>query len=317
MAALVESGLANLNNGDRDSVGFFQMRVGIWNQGAYRGYPDDAKLQLKWFIDQATALKARRVAAGDTGFGRDSSSWGTWIADVERPDARYRFRYQLQLDEARKLLAHTRNRDADGAAPPVAAHAAATAPAAPVSAAALAADARSIDPNAAMPSAADRAVRLARTYLGDAYVWGGASPQTGFDCSGLVQYVYKQAGVELPRVTDQQFNVGKVIGRNELRTGDIVFFRDSTGYIHHEGLYLDNGRFLHAPHTGDVVKISSLDEPYYTGQFAGGRRVSEAAAAVAEELDMTRRAAGELAQARMHDARVLPVLDPAAPRPAG
>jgi hypothetical protein len=133
-----------------------------------------------------------------------------------------------------------------------------------------------------------------------------------------VQYVYKQLGVELPRVTDQQFEVGQVVGRNELQTGDIVFFRDSTGYIHHEGLYLDDGRFLHAPHTGDVIKISSLDEPYYTEQFAGGRRIGEgAAAAVVHDIDMTRRSAGEIAAAREHDARVLPVLDPSAPRPGG
>ena len=105
MAALVESGLANLGGGDRDSVGFFQMRVGIWNTGEYAGYPERPELQAKWFLDQAVALKRSRVGAGESGFGEDPSTWGNWIADVERPAEQYRGRYQLRLEEARQLLA--------------------------------------------------------------------------------------------------------------------------------------------------------------------------------------------------------------------
>ena len=71
-----------------------------------------------------------------------------------------------------------------------------------------------------------------------------------------------------------QFNVGVPVTKAQLQPGDIVFFKDSTGYVHHEGIYIGNDMFLHAPHTGDVVKISSLDEPYYAQQFAGGRDVS-------------------------------------------
>jgi cell wall-associated NlpC family hydrolase len=104
MAALVESGVANLKGGDADSVGFFQMRVGIWNKGEYAGYPERPELQAKWFIDHAVALKKMRIAAGDADFGRDPSSWGTWIADVERPAEQYRGRYQMRLEEARALL---------------------------------------------------------------------------------------------------------------------------------------------------------------------------------------------------------------------
>src|SRR5918994_6293580 len=103
MASLVESGLANLNSGDRDSVGFFQMRTGIWNQGEYAGYPERPNLQLKWFIDHAVAVKRERLAA-DRGFGRDPAAFGEWIADVERPAEQYRGRYQLRLEEARNLL---------------------------------------------------------------------------------------------------------------------------------------------------------------------------------------------------------------------
>jgi hypothetical protein len=104
MAALVESGVRNLDFGDADSVGFFQMRVSIWNKGEYAGYPDNPGLQAKWFIDTALAHKKQQLARGDADFGKDPSTWGEWIADVERPAEQYRGRYQLRLEEARRLL---------------------------------------------------------------------------------------------------------------------------------------------------------------------------------------------------------------------
>ena len=104
MASLVESGVKNLHYGDADSVGFFQMRVGTWNQGDYAGFPEKPELQAKWFIDQALAVKKRRSPAATPNFGKDPSKWGEWIADIERPAAQYRGRYQLRLDEAQKLL---------------------------------------------------------------------------------------------------------------------------------------------------------------------------------------------------------------------
>jgi hypothetical protein len=104
MASLVESGMHNLSGGDRDSVGFFQMRVGIWNQGAYAGYPDHPQLQLKWFIDQALAVKHQRIAAGRAADLTDPQRYGDFIADIERPAEQFRGRYQLQLGEAQRLL---------------------------------------------------------------------------------------------------------------------------------------------------------------------------------------------------------------------
>ena len=103
MAALVESGLNNLDGGDADSVGFFQMRLGIWNQGDYAGYPERPELQLDWFLDHAQAVRQQRLAAG-LSVG-DPKQYGEWIADVERPAEQYRGRYQLRLDDARNLLA--------------------------------------------------------------------------------------------------------------------------------------------------------------------------------------------------------------------
>jgi hypothetical protein len=105
MAALGESGLRNLPYGDRDSVGYFQMRTGIWDGGPYAGYLTRPELQLRWFVDRALGVRAARVAAGDGAFGTDPAAWGAWIADVERPAERYRARYQERLDAARRLLA--------------------------------------------------------------------------------------------------------------------------------------------------------------------------------------------------------------------
>jgi hypothetical protein len=104
MASLVESGIKNVKGGDADSAGFFQMRVGFWDQGPYKGYRQDPRLQAKWFIDQALAIKRKRIAAGDVNFGKDPSKWGEWIADVERPAAQYRYKYQTRLSEARGLV---------------------------------------------------------------------------------------------------------------------------------------------------------------------------------------------------------------------
>jgi hypothetical protein len=101
MAALVESGLRNLPYGDADSVGFFQMRTRYWNQGEYAGYPDRPDLQLEWFVDHAELERTGRIAKG---LGTTELEFGEWIADVERPAAQYRYRYQLRLIEARELL---------------------------------------------------------------------------------------------------------------------------------------------------------------------------------------------------------------------
>jgi cell wall-associated NlpC family hydrolase len=104
MAALVESGLKNDQYGDRDSLGFFQMRTSIWDEGPYKGFPQNPDLQLRWFIDQAVAVRRERIADGDATFGQDPNSWGDWVADIERPAEQYRGRYALQLGTAQGLL---------------------------------------------------------------------------------------------------------------------------------------------------------------------------------------------------------------------
>jgi cell wall-associated NlpC family hydrolase len=171
---------------------------------------------------------------------------------VERPAAQYRGRYQLQLDDARSLLRRAFP-DGDGVED-------------------VAQGSGGSEPHAG--SKAREAVAEARKYLGTPYQWGGESPQTGFDCSGLVQWAYAKAGIQIPRVTDQQIDApgGIKVGRKHLLPGDLVFFRDASGYVHHVGMSLGGDRFIEAPRTGLNVRISSLNDPYYAQQFTGGRR---------------------------------------------
>jgi len=110
-------------------------------------------------------------------------------------------------------------------------------------------------------------VGIALRYLGVPYVWGGASP-SGFDCSGLTMYAYAQVGVYLPHNAAMQYGMGHPVAQSQLEPGDLVFFNG----LSHVGMYIGGGRFVHAPHTGDVVKISSLSEDWYASTYVGARR---------------------------------------------
>jgi cell wall-associated NlpC family hydrolase len=107
-----------------------------------------------------------------------------------------------------------------------------------------------------------RAVAIAEQYLGIPYVYAGADPITGFDCSGLTMYVYEQLGINLQHWTGYQIHEGTPVPRWALQPGDLVFFYDEGGVPGHVGIYIGNNQFIHAPHTGDVVKISTLDAHY-------------------------------------------------------
>ena len=107
-------------------------------------------------------------------------------------------------------------------------------------------------------AARSEVVSIAKRYLGARYVWGAEGPNT-FDCSGFTMFVYRQVGVELPRVSRDQIRAGERVNRSDLQPGDLVFFGNP---IHHVGIYVGGGMMIHSPRTGDVVKISPLHRDY-------------------------------------------------------
>jgi peptidoglycan DL-endopeptidase CwlO len=125
----------------------------------------------------------------------------------------------------------------------------------------------SVSSGPAPPPTHSSVVAIAEQYLGVPYRWGGASP-SGFDCSGLVMYVFAQVGVSLPHSSYSQYGMGSPVSRDQLQPGDLVFF-DGLGHV---GIYVGGGQFIHAPHTGDVVRISSLSG-WYSSSYVGARRI--------------------------------------------
>jgi cell wall-associated NlpC family hydrolase len=114
-----------------------------------------------------------------------------------------------------------------------------------------------------------RAVAIARRFIGVPYRYGGFSPGTGFDCSGFVRFVYGKLGIALPHNAAAQFGLGRVVPRSALRPGDLVFFSG----LGHVGIYVGNGRFIHAPETGERVSIAPLSGNW-SSDYVGARRVT-------------------------------------------
>jgi cell wall-associated NlpC family hydrolase len=124
-------------------------------------------------------------------------------------------------------------------------------------------------PSVLPPAQYGGVVGIAMQYLGIPYVWGGSSPG-GFDCSGFVMYVFGQMGVSLPHNAAAQYAYGIYVPEDQLEPGDLVFF-DGLGHV---GIYIGGGQFIHSPHTGDVVKISSLSDPWYAATYVGAKRIT-------------------------------------------
>ncbi|WP_243544948.1 C40 family peptidase [Pseudodesulfovibrio tunisiensis] len=132
-------------------------------------------------------------------------------------------------------------------------------------------------PPGARPQSASRrtaVVRTAHAQIGRPYVWGGHSPARGFDCSGLVWYVYRSHGVALPRISWQQFGAGRPVSRQSLQPGDLVFYKVvKSGKQLHVGIVTGRGTFIHSPSSGRHVMESSLANAYWRKHYIGARRI--------------------------------------------
>lgn len=117
-------------------------------------------------------------------------------------------------------------------------------------------------------------VSVASQYLGTPYKWGGATPETGFDCSGLVAYSYAQVGVNLPRTSRAQFEYVKPVNYRFLKPGDLLFFRLRSTRVSHVGIYIGENQFIHAPRTGKDVSVANLLSKFWRKRFVGAGRPS-------------------------------------------
>ncbi len=114
-------------------------------------------------------------------------------------------------------------------------------------------------------------VKTARSFLGVPYLWGGASAEAGFDCSGLTMTVYQLNGFDLPRTSKDQFGVGNPVERGSLEKGDLLFFAPDGDKVSHVGIYAGNGQFIHASGKGKRIRTDSLSASYFSRTFLGAR----------------------------------------------
>jgi len=122
--------------------------------------------------------------------------------------------------------------------------------------------------------------------VGVEYRYGGEEPGSGLDCSGLVRHVFQQvAGVTLPRTSREMSRVGELVGKGELRAGDLVFFNTRRSAFSHVGIYLGDGRFVHAPRAGRDVEVAQFDNRYWQKRFDGARRLAGALPALVTSAD--------------------------------
>ena len=120
---------------------------------------------------------------------------------------------------------------------------------------------------------ASQILAIAKEMLGQPVVWGGASPSNGFDCSGLVQYVYRQAGINLPRTADVQFLVGQTVSISYLQPGDLVYFTTYEPGASHVGIYIGNSKFIHTSFSKGIVAIGDMNDSYFVQRYYGAKRV--------------------------------------------
>ncbi|THF66989.1 NlpC/P60 family protein [Pseudothauera nasutitermitis] len=146
-------------------------------------------------------------------------------------------------------------------------------------------DAETGAPVADYVSETQHLVNQAMSYLGIRYRFGGTSPETGLDCSGLVQNVFRNAvGLDLPRTAREMASLGNRVTRRDLQPGDLVFFNTMRRTFSHVGIYLGDGQFVHAPAKGGSVRVESMQTSYWTQRFSGARRLVSDEAPSTENL---------------------------------
>ncbi|WP_095078407.1 C40 family peptidase [Pseudomonas sp. Irchel s3h17] len=131
-------------------------------------------------------------------------------------------------------------------------------------------------PSQSFSPVADDVLFRALGLVGTPYRWGGNTPDSGFDCSGLIGYVYRDAaGITLPRTTSEMIGMqAPSVGKTALQTGDVIFFATNGGsQVSHAGIYVGEGRFVHAPATGGTVKLDSLSKAYWQKAYLSAKRV--------------------------------------------
>ncbi len=116
------------------------------------------------------------------------------------------------------------------------------------------------------------AARTAERFVGIPYRWGGDNVVEGMDCSGFVRAVYNLCGLSIPRTSRDQYRAGDAVSRDDLQDGDLVFFGASADKINHVGIYVGNGRFVHAPRRGEEIRVTSVDDNYFEKRYVGARR---------------------------------------------
>ena len=132
-------------------------------------------------------------------------------------------------------------------------------------------------PRVALPT--NEVVSNAMVLIGIPYRWGGNTPESGLDCSGFVRYVYNSThGIELPRRAIDMVRAGELVAVNDLQPGDLVFFKTKPRTISHVGIYIGNDRFVHAPSTGQSIRVDSIHDTYWGRKYAGARRIDTATA---------------------------------------
>jgi peptidoglycan endopeptidase LytF len=119
----------------------------------------------------------------------------------------------------------------------------------------------------------DRLASAARQFLGIPYLWGGMSKQKGVDCSGLMKVLFATFHVDLPRTSNEQFQAGKSVAMDDLKSGDLLFFSSDGVTPNHVGLYIGGNRFVHAEKRAGHVIVTALDQPWYAKHFLGARRI--------------------------------------------